>query len=68
METRNENMTPWIATHPGTILKYELDDRGLSQKVFAEMMGMQKSHICELIKASCTVDHHTGINTKQITY
>lgn len=50
METRNENITPWIATHPGTILKYELDDRGLSQKVFAEMMGMQKSHICELIK------------------
>lgn len=47
---KNENITPWIATHPGTILKYELEDRGLSQKVFAEMMGMQKSHLCELIK------------------
>ena len=50
METRNENSTPWIATLPGTILKYELDDRGLSQKDFAVMIGMQKSHVCELIK------------------
>ena len=35
METRNENPTPWIATHPGTILKLELEERGISQKEFA---------------------------------
>ena len=27
MATRNENNTPWTATHPGTILRYELEDR-----------------------------------------
>lgn len=54
MEKRNENNTPWIATHPGNILKYELEERNLSQKVFAEMIGMQKSHVCELIKGKRT--------------
>lgn len=50
MATRSESTTPWAATHPGTILQYELDDRGISQKSFAEMIGMQKSHLNELIK------------------
>jgi len=50
MATRNESSTPWIATHPGTILKYELEERGLSQKDFAVLIGMQKSHVSELIK------------------
>ena len=50
MATRNENNTPWTATHPGTILRYELEDREISQKDFAVMIGMQKSHLNELIK------------------
>lgn len=50
MATGNESGTPWLATHPGTILKYELEDRGISQKDFAAMIGMQKSHLNELIK------------------
>lgn len=50
METRNENPTPWIATHPGTILKLELEERGISQKDFAEMLGIQKSHLNEIIR------------------
>lgn len=50
MATRNESKTPWTATHPGTILRYELEDREISQKDFAIMIGMQKSHLNELIK------------------
>lgn len=50
MATRNESSTPWMATHPGTILKYELEERGLTQKDFAVLMGMQKSHVSELLK------------------
>ena len=45
MATRNESKTPWTATHPGTILRYELEDREISQKDFAVMIGMQKSHL-----------------------
>lgn len=55
MATRNENSTPWMATHPGTILKYELEERGLSQKEFAELIGMQRSHVSELIKGKRTM-------------
>ena len=50
MATRNESVTPWKATHPGTVLKYELEERELSQKDFAVLIGMQKSHVSELIK------------------
>ena len=49
MATRNESITPCMATHPGTILRYELEDREISQKDFAVMLGMQKSHLNELI-------------------
>lgn len=50
MAIRNESKTAWTATHPGTILRYELEDREISQKDFAVMIGMQKSHLNELIK------------------
>lgn len=48
METKSKKT--WRATHPGTILKYELEERGITQKAFAELIGMQKSHVSELIK------------------
>lgn len=50
MATRNESMSPWAATHPGTILRYELEDREISPKDLAVMIDMQKSHLNELIK------------------
>ena len=50
MATKNEKVVPWIATHPGTILKYELEERELSQKEFAQMIDMQTSHLSELIR------------------
>lgn len=60
MATRNESSTPWKATHPGTILKYELEERGLSQKDFAEMIGMQRSHVSELIKGKRPMTKNTA--------
>lgn len=50
METRNENPTPWIATNPGTILLLEIEERGISQKEFAELLGIQKSHLNEILR------------------
>lgn len=49
MEQDDERMIPWKATHPGTILKYELEERNISQNVLATLTGMQKSHISELV-------------------
>ena len=55
METRNENMTvindviPFAALHPGSILGEELKARGISQKEFAERIGLQATHLSALI-------------------
>lgn len=48
METRE--YIPFKATHPGSILKDELDSRGISQKEFAQDIGMQKTMLNEIIK------------------
>lgn len=50
MEKENDNTTIWTATHPGKILMYELEERGISQKDFALQIGMQRSHLNELIR------------------
>lgn len=50
MEKENNNTTIWTATHPGKILMYELEERGIRQKDFAMQIGMQRSHLNELIK------------------
>ena len=55
METNDEKYyaigghTPYYAIHPGDILGEELKERGISQKSFAESIGMQPSHLNALI-------------------
>lgn len=66
METRNENPTPWIATHPGTILKLELEERGISQKEFAEMLGIQKSHLNEIIKGKRSMTNNVADRIEEV--
>lgn len=51
MATRTDSKAPWKATHPGTILGYELEERGITQKDFASKIGMQRSHLSELVNA-----------------
>ena len=50
MATRDENRITWTAAHPGTILKYELEERKISQKDFANIIGMEESQLNELLK------------------
>ena len=55
METNTEskylvnNITPAFPIHPGTILGEELKARGISQKRFAEIIGLQATHLSALI-------------------
>jgi HTH-type transcriptional regulator/antitoxin HigA len=44
-----------MAIHPGSILKEELIERGISQKDFAKMISMQPSHLSEIIKGKRSV-------------
>ena len=58
MATRNENPAPFMAVHPGMMIKPELDERGISQKEFAKMLGTQPSHLSEVLngKRALTTD------------
>ena len=49
MATRNENPAPFMAVHPGMMIKPELEERGISQKDFAQMLGVQASHLSEVL-------------------
>ena len=58
METKNENPAPFMAVHPGMMIKPELKERGISQKDFAMMIGVQASHLSEVLngKRALTTD------------
>lgn len=43
------DVTPAYPVHPGGILGEELKARGISQKVFAETVGLQATHLSALI-------------------
>lgn len=43
------DITPAFPVHPGSILGEELKTRGISQKKFAESVGMQATHLSALI-------------------
>ena len=49
METRNEAPAR-MAIHPGSILKEELLERKIKQRELAQRMGVQPSHLSEIIR------------------
>lgn len=49
MGIKNENPAPFMAVHPGMMIKPELVERGISQKDFAKMIGVQPSHLSEVL-------------------
>ena len=54
MVIRNEAPAQ-MAIHPGSILKEELKERGISQKNFAKKIEMQPSHLNEIIKGKRSI-------------
>ena len=47
-----------MAVHPGMMIKPELEERRISQKDFAKMVGIQASHLSEVLngKRALTTD------------
>lgn len=72
MATRNENSAPFMAVHPGMMIKSELDERGISQKAFAKMLGTQPSHLSEVLNGkralttelAMKIEHVIGLPAK----
>ena len=49
MGKRNESPVPFMAVSPGMMIKPELEERGITQKDFAKMLGIQPSHLSEVL-------------------
>ena len=49
MSIKLKDLTPSIAIHPGELLKDELESRGIKQKEFAEIIGIQVTQLNEII-------------------
>lgn len=52
------NLTPFEPTHPGELIKDELEARNISQVSFAEQIGVKPSLLNEIIKGK------RGVNTE----
>ena len=61
------NLTPCMATHPGDILKEEIEYRGISQRRFAAQIGMSYSVLNEVAittEYALLFEAALGINAK----
>lgn len=55
------NLTPAYPTHPGEILKDEIEYRGISQRKLAEQMGLTYSVLNEILNAHRPVTEKTAL-------
>ncbi|MCI8283714.1 MAG: HigA family addiction module antidote protein [Firmicutes bacterium] len=55
-----------IATPPGSTIKEQLSDRGLSQKEFAKRMDMSEKHISQLINGRVRLTHDVAIKLEMV--
>ena len=55
------NLEPAFPTHPGEILKEEIEYRGISQRKLAERMGIGYSVLNEILKPRLHVNVKTAI-------
>lgn len=55
------NLTPAFPTHPGEILKDELEYRGLSQRRLAEEMGMRYTVLNEILNGRRALTEKTAL-------
>lgn len=55
------NITPAFPTHPGEILKDEIEYRGISQRKLAEDMGIAYSALNEILNARRPVTERTAL-------
>ena len=56
-----KSYTPFVATHPGEMLKDELKKRGISQKQLAEQTGIKPSVISETVNGKRSVSLNVAV-------
>lgn len=55
------NLTPAYATHPGEIIKDELEFRGISQRKLAENMGIRYTVLNEILNGHRPLTEKTAL-------
>ena len=56
-----KELTPFVATHPGEMIKDELSERGMTQKQLAEMTGIKRSVLSETINGKRSVSINMAV-------
>jgi addiction module HigA family antidote len=54
-------LTPFVATHPGEMIKDELAERGMTQKQLAEQTGIKPSVLSETINGKRNVSLNVAV-------
>ena len=57
----NKKQAPFIATHPGELIKDELKERNLTQKELSEMTGIKPSVLSETINGKRSVSLNVAV-------
>ena len=57
----NKDLTPFVATHPGEMIRDELKERGMTQKRLAEEMSVKPSVLSETINGKRPVSKNVAI-------
>ena len=60
-----ENITPFVATHPGEMIKDELRERKLTQKQLAHETGIKPSVLSETINGKRPVSKNVALALEQ---
>lgn len=65
MATNANDIIPAHATHPGSVLKRELQARGIKQKEFAKAIGMPAPNLSEIIKGRRNISESIAIKLEE---
>lgn len=71
METKKryapDELVPFVAIHPGEMLRDELEARGMSQRKFAALIGCSYSFLNEIINGKGTITTETALKIEAAT-
>ena len=60
-----KNSTPFIATHPGELIKDEIKARGMTQKRLSELSGITPSVLSETVKGRRSISLNMAIGLQK---
>lgn len=62
----NKKHTPFIATHPGELIKDELKERNMTQKELSELTGIKPSVLSETINGKRSVSLNVAVALEKV--